>query len=81
MPYRLIKGEYQVVGAQPDGDSVRFRPNNPELVKGFPQGDAPITKSGKTKGTTQLRMEGLDALELHFLTPADHQEIVAVQSK
>lgn len=79
MPYRLIKGEYQVVGAQPDGDSVRFRPNNPELVKGFPQGDAKITPSGKTQGTCQLRMEGLDALELHFLTPADHQEIIAAR--
>lgn len=77
MPYRLIKGEYQVVGAQPDGDSVRFRPTNPDLLKGFPQGDAEITKSGATKGTCQLRMEGLDALELHFTTPADHQEIKA----
>ncbi len=79
MPYRLVKGEYQVVGAQPDGDSVRFRPSNPDLLKGFPQGDAKITESGATKGTSQLRMEGLDALELHFLTPADHQEIKAAR--
>jgi len=79
MPYRLIKGAYQVAGAQPDGDSVRFRPNNPGLLKGFPQGDAKITQSGPTKGTSQLRIEGLDALELHYLTPADHQEIKAAR--
>jgi endonuclease YncB( thermonuclease family) len=79
MPYRLVKGEYQVAGAQPDGDSVRFRPNNPDLLKGFPQGDAKITQRGPTKGTSQLRMEGLDALELHYLTPADHQEIKAAR--
>ncbi len=76
MPYRIVKGEYEVKGAQPDGDSVHFRPTNPEFLKGFPQGDAKISK---TKGTCQLRMEGLDALELHFLTPADHQEIVAAR--
>lgn len=79
MTYRLVKGEYQVVGAQPDGDSIRFRPNNSDLLKGFPQGDAKITMSGPTKGTSQLRMEGLDALELHYLTPADHQEIKAAR--
>jgi hypothetical protein len=79
MPYRLVKGDFQVVGGQPDGDSVRFRPNSADLLKGFPQGDAKISGSGPTKGTSQLRMEGLDALELHYLTPADHQEIKAAR--
>lgn len=79
MSYRLVKGTYMVVGGQPDGDSIRFRPDNEALLKKFPQGDAQITKSGKLKGSAQLRMEGLDSLELHYTTPADHQEPVAAR--
>jgi len=79
MSYRLVKGEYAAIGRQPDGDSVRFRPDNEDLLKNFQQGDAEITKSGATQGTCQLRFEGVDALELHYLTPADHQEINAAR--
>ena len=79
MSYRLVKGEYAGIGGQPDGDSIRFRPDNEDLLKNFPQGDAEITKSGPTQGTCQLRFEGVDALELHYTTPADHQEINAAR--
>jgi len=79
MSYRLVKGEYVAIGGQPDGDSIRFRPDNEDLLKNFPQGDAKITKSGITKGTCQLRFEGVDTLELHYTTPADHQEIIAAR--
>src|SRR5215203_1021969 len=79
MSYRLVKGEYAAIGGQPDGDSVRFRPDNEDLLKNFPQGDAQITERGATKGTCQLRFEGVDALELHYPTPADHQEINAAR--
>ncbi|MFC4468907.1 hypothetical protein ACFPH6_31020, partial [Streptomyces xiangluensis] len=30
MPMLLIKGTYKIVGASPDGDSVRFYPDNPD---------------------------------------------------
>ena len=79
MSYRLVKGEYVAIGGQPDGDSIRFRPDNEDLLKNFPQGDAEISQRGVTKGTCQLRFEGVDALELHYLTPADHQEINAAR--
>jgi hypothetical protein len=79
MSFRLVKGEYAAIGGQPDGDSIRFRPDNEDLLKNFQQGDAEITKSGATQGTCQLRFEGVDALELHYLTPADHQEINAAR--
>jgi hypothetical protein len=29
MPMLVIEGSYRVVGAAPDGDSVRFYPNDP----------------------------------------------------
>jgi endonuclease YncB( thermonuclease family) len=79
MGYRLVKGAFVAVGGQPDGDSIRFRPDNPDLLKGFPQGDARVSAGGAAKGTAQLRMEGVDTLELHYTTPADHQEIVAAR--
>src|SRR5436309_2720540 len=80
MSYRLVKGAFVTVGSQPDGDSVHFRPDNPDLLKNLPvgtnkEGDARIS----TKGESQLRMEGVDALELHFTTIADHQEINAAR--
>jgi hypothetical protein len=59
MLYRLVKGEYVAVGGQPDGDSIRFRPDNVALLTGFPQGDAKISMTGPTKGSAQLRMEGV----------------------
>jgi hypothetical protein len=34
--YTLIKGSYRVVGFQPDGDSVRFVPEDAALVNSLP---------------------------------------------
>jgi len=61
MPFTLIKGTFYVVGYSPDGDSIRFKANNPknwEKISGRPK----INK----KEHVQLRFEGIDALETHF---------------
>lgn len=62
MPMTVLEGEYQVVGAAPDGDSVRFRPDDPgqwDLV-----GGRRIRRNAT--GGAQLRLEGVDALETHY---------------
>jgi endonuclease YncB( thermonuclease family) len=68
--YVLIKGSYWLsyssesgrrVPSQPDRDSVWFKPDDSGLLSGF--GRAPRFNGG---GFVQLRLEGIDALELHF---------------
>lgn len=61
MPFRLIKGSIKVVGASPDGDSVRFAADDPSLVHSLP---GPY--ESKPKATSQLRIEAIDALETHY---------------
>lgn len=61
MTLTLIKGSYRIIGASPDGDSVRFYPDDP----------AAFTKAGlrvrlNSRGGVQLRLEGIDALETHY---------------
>ena len=69
MTYRLVEGEVRLVyqghrrvGSQPDGDSVWFKPDNPNLLSNI-HGRAAHFNAG---GFAQLRFEGIDALELHF---------------
>ncbi|GAB2996875.1 nuclease [Amycolatopsis acidiphila] len=61
MTLTLIKGSYRIIGASPDGDSVRFYPDDP----------AAFTKAGlrvrlNSRGGVQLRLDGIDALETHY---------------
>lgn len=59
----LIKGSYRIVGAAPDGDSVRFYPDDPmewDLVPG------PHLVRRNASGGAQLRLDGVDALETHY---------------
>lgn len=63
MPFVLIEGTYHVQGFQPDGDSVRFRPLDPEADWARIPGRRPRLNS---RGMAQLRLEGIDALETHF---------------
>lgn len=69
MPYRLIKGTFELhyqgqrhVGSRPDGDSVWFRPDQPQLLNDLGGRDADLNAGG----FAQLRFEGIDALELHY---------------
>jgi hypothetical protein len=73
MPITVIAGTFQVVGQtrtgnpsgfEPDGDSIQFRPTDPNLLDRLPILDSPVRLT--SIGSTQLRMEGIDALEIHF---------------
>ncbi len=73
MPFLLIKGSFHLIGQspqgkptgfQPDGDSMQFKPDNPTLLDRLERVDKPYLLT--SIGSTQLRFEGIDALELHF---------------
>ena len=36
--YRVVRGEYVILGKQPDGDSIRFRAEDVNLFKHLPGG-------------------------------------------
>jgi endonuclease YncB( thermonuclease family) len=68
MGFLLIKGKFFIVGYQPDGDSVKFMPNNVQLLKKITTEDhKPANVKVNAKGHTQLRIEGIDALETHYV--------------
>jgi endonuclease YncB( thermonuclease family) len=62
--YLVLHGAFVIEGKQPDGDSIRFRPDQPELLQKLKRADR-IEPSNKD-GTVQLRLEGIDAPELHY---------------
>jgi hypothetical protein len=62
MAFTLIRGRYVVVGKSPDGDSIRFVPDNPGLLM-LLRGPKPNLKPGDS---VQLRLEAIDALETHY---------------
>ncbi|MGH3022300.1 MAG: thermonuclease family protein [Gaiellaceae bacterium] len=73
MPFTVISGTFHLVGRtrtgrltgfEPDGDSIQFRPHKPKLLDGLERTGSPWRRS--SIGSTQLRFEGIDALELHF---------------
>lgn len=62
----LLAGSYRIAGAQPDGDSIRFYPQDPgqwDLVAG------PNRVRRNARGGAQLRLDGIDALETHYTVP------------
>ncbi|MGK4592305.1 nuclease [Amycolatopsis sp. w19] len=61
MPMTLIKGTFQLVGASPDGDSVRFYPEDPQATK-----KAGLKVRLNSRGGMQLRLDAIDALETHY---------------
>jgi hypothetical protein len=76
MPFILIHGTFHLVGRtqagnptgfEPDGDSIQFQPANPALLDQLDQLDQPARPYRlSSTGSTQLRLEAIDALELHF---------------
>ncbi len=58
-----LRGDLLVVGKSPDGDSIRFRPAQPDLVRGLVNGARARPSSD---GTFQLRLDGIDAPETHY---------------
>jgi endonuclease YncB( thermonuclease family) len=70
--YTLIKGTFPIVNTEPDGDTIRFRPDDPRIVEGLgPEGQRPDFSQQGTQ--INVRFEGIDALETHF--SGTHQEL------
>ncbi|MFI5956237.1 lamin tail domain-containing protein [Cryptosporangium sp. NPDC051539] len=77
MSYTLLKGSFVIrysdlprQGPQPDGDTVKFRPDTPALVDTLPRTSgqgADLNARG-----VSVRLEAIDALETHFASA--HQE-------
>ncbi|GAA2900752.1 nuclease [Pseudonocardia halophobica] len=61
MPLTLIRGGFRIIGAAPDGDSIRFHPDDPAAFT-----RAGIAVRTNTTGGAQLRLEGIDSLETHY---------------
>lgn len=62
MPFTVIKGVFMPEVGRPDGDSIRFKPHNPDpLFRLLRRGFAP--KLNANNGTIQLRYEGIDTME------------------
>ncbi len=79
MPFTVISGTFHLVGMtkagaasgfEPDGDSMQFKPNNSKLLDRLETQGSNYRLT--TIGSTQLRFEGIDALELHFEGSASH---------
>lgn len=64
MPFTLVKGAFRPAAGIPDGDSVRFEPDDADLMRSIPRVRMPPTAV-----TVQLRYEGIDALEKHAIQP------------
>src|SRR4051794_4598277 len=60
MPMTLVKGHHRIVGASPDGDFVRFYPQDPDVWS-----RAGIAVRTNSTGGVQLRLDAIDALETH----------------
>jgi endonuclease YncB( thermonuclease family) len=57
-----IPGTFQVDGYTPDGDSLHFRANNPDNWQNLRNHPVKLNHLGHA----QLRLEGIDALEMNF---------------
>lgn len=68
MPFTLIKGEFVPEVGRPDGDSMRFRPDNPTPLFMLKRRGAP-PKINQNNGTIQLRFEGIDTMESKAADP------------
>ena len=62
MPFFVIAGKFHCVNYSPDGDTIRFAPNDLSelaLLQGVPA-------KVNARGHTSVRVEGIDALETHY---------------
>jgi hypothetical protein len=63
MPMLCIAGTYTVLATEPDGDSIRFTPDDAPTWKLVP---GPHAVHVNAHGGAQLRLNGIDALETHY---------------
>lgn len=62
MPLILINGTYRVIGSAPDGDSVRFYPDDPHAFS-----TSGLRVRTNSSGGAHLRLDGMEALELRYV--------------
>jgi Lamin Tail Domain len=83
MSYTLLRGVFVIRypdlprgGPEPDGDTIKFRPDSPVLVEALPRisGRAPKINA---RGIS-VRLEAIDALETHF--GETHQELLGANA-
>lgn len=68
MPFTLLQGVFKPDAGVPDGDTIRFVPENPDLLLTLPrQGRSP--RINTNNGTVSLRYEGIDAIERDAIEP------------
>ena len=83
MSYTLLRGSFVIryadqprQGPQPDGDTVKFRPDTPGLVEALPRpSGVPPDLNGRG---ISVRLEAVDALETHF--GETHQELAGARA-
>jgi endonuclease YncB( thermonuclease family) len=71
MPMLCVAGTYRIVDTEPDGDTIRFYPDDPAHWSGVPGTHKVRTNAG---GGAQLRLDGIDALETHYAPPGGMRE-------
>jgi hypothetical protein len=78
MTYTLLRGNFVIryadlprAGPEPDGDTIKFRPDSPSLVEAIPRRSG--TPPDINPRGISVRLEAIDALETHFRET--HQEL------
>jgi hypothetical protein len=62
-PLVCLRGKLVVIGKEPDGDSIRFVPDTPDLLRRLRNAHR-VRRS--SDGSVQLRLDGIDAPETHY---------------
>jgi len=83
MTYTVLRGDFVIryadlptQGPQPDGDTIKFKPDTPALVEGLPRTSGrPAQINGRG---ISVRLEAIDALETHF--SETHQELAGANA-
>lgn len=68
MPFTIIKGEFVPEAGRPDGDSIRFRPDDATPLFSLKRRGRP-PRVNDQNGTIQLRYEGIDTMESKAAQP------------
>src|SRR5947208_16066290 len=69
MPMLCLAGAFPVTGTEPDGDSLRFRPDDPADWTKVPGAHRVHTNA---TGAAQPSADALDALETHYSPTGGH---------
>jgi endonuclease YncB( thermonuclease family) len=83
MPYTLLRGSFVIrypdlprQGPEPDGDTIKFRPDTPALVEALPRRSG-VPPDINARGIS-ARLEAIDTLETHF--QETHQELAGANA-